>query len=569
MKFLKPFLKVLFCFFLALTAQAAVNRENGNFHVSYTDMWLAENMEITRTFNSKNPKDGPLGPGWGWTYGTYLDVNSDGSVVVHEYHNGADTTFYPKKINKAQRDKSIEAIIAAMRNRGTTIRPKMKKLIVKSLKVDEYRHSMERLYGISGEIEAETELLAKTNGLQKLYRTEEGYVRKFTDGKQEFFKKVGKIGKLVAITNGTYKQTLVYDEKTGRLDLIKDTQGRQLKFEWYSGGKRIKSISSGKMVASYTYDGEKRLKTTKDPASNRFEYGYDSYHNMTSVKYLNKKINDSDRQLMEITYWPKTQFASSVTDRWGTRTKYHYGSDPKNKDNHYWTEVTRTVAGGRPVKSRYEYLFKLNERGSRYLHTTKITMNNITTKREYHPECALPLTIKRGNRTTSFKYDHLCLLIQKKSSAGEFIAMEYHPKCHKISKLKQGKDGKEWTEFSYKKNCQLRMAKNNKGDVVGLAYNSEGKISQMTNINEKEKEKTILSIQYTPLGKPSEISMAKGRSNSETLKKIGKLTVGYDDFGEVKRVDSKEGGQKTAPEITRVFRKLLALVRPARVDFNP
>lgn len=40
---------------------------------------------------------------------------------------------------------------------------------------------------------------------------------------------------------------------------------------------------------------------------------------------------------LKMKYEPKTFFISEITDRNGETVKYKYGSNPKNADNHYWT----------------------------------------------------------------------------------------------------------------------------------------------------------------------------------------------------------------------------------------
>jgi hypothetical protein len=51
------------------------------------------------------------------------------------------------------------------------------------------------------------------------------------------------------------------------------------------------------------------------------------------------------------------------------------------------------------------------------------------------------------------------------------------------------------------------------------------------------------------------------------LEKIGKINVAYDNYGEIKKVDS-EAGPKMALQVTQAFQNLLNIVKPAGVNLN-
>jgi hypothetical protein len=75
---------------------------------------------------------------------------------------------------------------------------------------------------------------------------------------------------------------------------------------------------------------------------------------------------------------------------------------------------------------------------------------------------------------------------------------------------------------------------------------------------DKNTSKTrVLEIKYNALGKPVEIKM----------KNTGKINVAYDNYGEIKKVESKQG-HKMALQVTQAFQSLLAIVKPAGVNLN-
>lgn len=73
----------------------------------------------------------------------------------------------------------------------------------------------------------------------------------------------------------------------------------------------------------------------------------------------------------------------------------------------------------------------------------------------------------------------------------------------------------------------------------------------------KTGKKRILSFKYNALGKPVEIEM----------KNVGKINVAYDNYGEIKKVESKQG-HKMALQVTQAFQSLLSIVKPAGVNLN-
>jgi predicted RecB family endonuclease len=79
----------------------------------------------------------------------------------------------------------------------------------------------------------------------------------------------------------------------------------------------------------------------------------------------------------------------------------------------------------------------------------------------------------------------------------------------------------------------------------------------MVDNDSKTNEKRTLSFIYNALGKPVEISMDN----------VGKINVDYDNYGEIKKVESK-AGHKMALQVTQAFQNLLSIVKPAGVNLQ-
>jgi YD repeat-containing protein len=529
---------------IALPTQAGVNLKNGNFYISYLDIKVpggGNDLSITRTYNSKSTANGWFGFGWGNEYETYLSVEADGSVVIHENGSGAQTRFVPKKaVDPVAASKRI---LEAMRKKSKVPAKTAEKLVQKLAKDAELRQIYARRYGVKTKIPKGSILYSNTRGLQEVKKMSKGFVRKYSDGKKDFFNEDGQLSK-ISHKNG-YAVNLNYKKRS--LASIKDSAGKQLYFKWYPDGKVKKIWSAGDKAATYTYEGKDLVKS-KDVAGNLYIYEYDANHNMTAVKYSNGKS-------MKMSYEPKTYFVSSITDVDGQTTKYKYESNPKNPYKHYWTTVSKKSPTGKTIDNRYEYEIKNKPDGEQYTYRIMTKINGVKTETIYSECCGLPLKISRGKHVTNFEYNKDGLLTKKYSSKGESVELEYHKKHKKITKVR---DNRGWTKFEYSKSGDLVKALNDKGKIVRLDYNLEGRIRKMVDYNKRTKKERQLTFKYNPQGKPIEISMSN----------VGKIQVQYDNYGEIKNVSSKGGGRKMALQVTQAFQSLLAIVKPAGVNLS-
>ena len=253
-------------------------------------------------------------------------------------------------------------------------------------------------------------------------------------------------------------------------------------------------------------------------------------------------------------YDQKTSFISKITDRNGDTTAYEYGAADKNPRDHYWTLVTKKGFNNKKVTNRYEYEIKTKPDGQRYTYRILTVISGVKTETIYSACCGLPVKIARGKHVTNFEYNDKGLLTKKSSTKGEYVKIDYDPKLNKISKVVNNSG---WTSFTYDKKGNLTKAVNSNGKAVLLIYNSKGKIQKMVDRNTKTKEKRVLAFKYSSLGKPVEIEMEK----------VGKIQVAYDNYGEIKSVESK-AGHKMALQVTQAFQNLLAIVKPAGVNLN-
>lgn len=540
------FIAILFLI-TAFSAFGGVNLKNGNFYISYTDVVIpggGKPLKITRTYNSKATEIGWFGFGWGSDFETFLKVSADGSVVVHENGAGALTRFTPKSSVNA--NEAAEKIVKIMRKKSAMGAKNATKLVKKLAKNAELRHAYARQFGVEAKIADGTVLFSNERGLQKLIKIKDGYVRKYADGKTENFNKSGKLAEIKYKTGYTVELLPKNRPSDKELKSIKDNGGKQIYFEWYATG-RVKHIYASKDNKAFYEFKENDLDKTKDLVGNKYDYDYDTNHNLIKVNYV-------DGRSTVIDYEPKTQFVSRVLKKTGEETKYKYGSDEKNPDMHYWTTVTKKGLNGKPVSNYYEYEIRVKPDGEQYTYRIVTKINGLKTETIYSECCGLPLKIARGDKVTNFEYNEDGLLTKKTSSTGENIELAYNSRCKKIAKVLKSK---KWTNFDYDNKCNLQKAVNSNGKAVFLVYDRKNRITKMVDRNNKTQKQKVLAFKYNAMGKPVEIQMEK----------IGKINVMYDNYGSIKKVESKQG-QKMALQVTRAFQNLLSIVKPAGVNLN-
>lgn len=541
MKFLNGISLALVTMLMASFAHGGVNLKNGNFYISYTDIVVpggGKKLEITRTYNSKSTEVGWFGFGWGSEFETRLEQSADGSVIIHEHGSGAKTRFTPKT--------PIDGVVAStkivneMKKKTALSEKAASELIAKLAANAELRHTYAINFGVQASVAPGSVLYSNDRGPQELKVTKEGFSRSHSDGRVDVFNSEGQLVKIH--DKSGYFVGLTYKE--GNLDSIKDSQAKQIFFSWYPDGLVKEIWSAGDKKTLYKYQ-DSDLVYTKDVGDNVYEFGYDKSHNLSEIRY-------SDKTKLKVSYDNKTFFVTEVTERNGEATKYQYGANQQKPDDHYWTIVTKPGFDGKPISNRYEYEIKAKTDGSRYTYRILTEINGIKTETIYGDN-SLPIKIARGNHVTNFEYNAQGLLTKKSSTKGDFVNIEYDEKINKISKVVNNEGT---TTFEYDAKGNLIKAANNQGKTVFLIYDSKGKISKMVD-QESANQKRVLGFKYNALGKPVEIEMEK----------VGKINVAYDNYGEIKKVESS-AGHKMALQVTQAFQNLLTIVKPAGVNLN-
>ena len=112
-------LVLLFSFLPLNTSFAGVNLENGNFYITYTDLYVSDDLSTVRTYNSKCVRNGIFGFGWGTDLETKLSVLGDYSLRIRENGCGKRVFYHlPGQEREKLARSSAEKIVNAWLKSG-------------------------------------------------------------------------------------------------------------------------------------------------------------------------------------------------------------------------------------------------------------------------------------------------------------------------------------------------------------------------------------------------------------------------------------------------------------------
>lgn len=543
---------------LAASAQASVSLKNGNFFISYTDIFYPGGFEpkIERSYNSKTAYKGNFGYGWGTEYEVYLTVSADGSVVVHEYGGGAENRFTPDRMNPKEVENAVKQIADAARASGKFGTPEQLARYRQQLASDaSYRNEQWETFVLAGKVKKReltvgTQLKSNKFSYQVLTRTADGYTRTFDNGKLEQFDNAGRLRK-VTDKNGNFL-AFQYGED-GRLAKIQDNFNRKMFFTFENG--LVKTIEGeNKKKASYDYNAKGELLASTDVDGNKYKYSYDGNdrHNLTQIAY-------TDGTTQNIAYYGKDKYENvlSVKSRENVTTEYTYDYGVGAKKGQFKVGVKVSDKDKKLIsQSSYEYEMKNKADGEEWTYRMVATVDGERTETTYNECCGLPLLIKQGGQETAFEYNAKGM-VTKKTTPFEVTELSYDPKANKVAKVmrypKGSKAKAKSSEFTYDAKGNLSFAKNSEGKGVKLVYDGQGRILSMLDQNRRR-----IDFKYDQNSKPIEISDPA----------LGSIKVNYTNSGELKDVEPGAAGRKVALQVTSAFQNLLEIIRPAGVNLG-
>ncbi|WP_155931169.1 DUF6531 domain-containing protein [Methylomonas sp. 11b] len=375
--------------FFSSKAIGGVNDKNGNFYITYTDFYINDLLEVSRTYNSKSVTVGLFGFGWGSSFETRLFVDPSGLPVIYQNGQGAVSYFKPIKSDEKyekQLNYSLEKMQKLLvdekldNNKDNNVLKNAHEDIKEKLKDAEFRTSewdrlvrQNKVKPIDVALGTEFTYTCTCNfKAQHLIRTIDGY-RYTSEGKTDIFDNEGR---LVSLADNSGKALNIERDQSdnGRIRGI-HLDSDSIYFFYNDQGfiDRLFNPKSGK-ITIYSYR-DKNLILSNDLGANIYQYLYDARHNMTQIVYI-------DQSKMSIGY-DKNSLATEVIDRDGTKTSYYYGTMNGSPELNYFTEIVRLSPKtyGYPSKERREYHLKITDSGTQVNNEIVTVSDNI--KRVY------------------------------------------------------------------------------------------------------------------------------------------------------------------------------------------
>ncbi len=575
---MKKLLLLFYCALIApLSLLAEVDLKTGDFHTNFKDINYEslKGIILERSYNSASVTTGLFGYGWTTPFETKVYAIGDGNLLIKEVgstcqtciENGSGNSsifikekgffelfFIPAQQDQVKIDQSIAQIIqllikdGQLENTPVELAKKRKELAGSMSKRAAYWVTyLEKGWLTPITLTAGNKWYSTNGELQNIEFKDHLFIRNYNNKSKESFNDKG-----ILLNKFDEKGKLTYEISyvNGKISEVKDGVGHVFKFFLNEKGL-VTAIQTKADKVSFEYSAKNALIKSTDVEKKVRKYLYDERNTMTSIEFEKEKL------LVE--YDPRTNRVIKVTEydegEVQDYKKYDYNKilkDDGSVDPYRFITLTKTLGyDGKEIENSNEYELK-EILGRPYTYKTIVIKNGIKTETVF-TECGCgPLSITRGYRFATFKYDGKSRMIEKEG-ADYILKATYNDDFNKITKIERKEKGSgetEVTNFVYTANGDVTRV-TSKTITIELLYNEKNLISKMVGAE------GILTFVYNDIGKPIEINMANE----------GSITVKYDEKGEIEKVESSQGS-KMALKVTQAFQNLLTVVKPAGFNYN-
>ncbi len=522
-----------------------VTLSNGNLNVEFTDVTARGGlvMQIDRVYNSKAEFSGIFGSRWSFQYEEYLQIEDDGSIVVHEYGGGAANRFAPVTAKPRSIGAICDELTAAAEKLGQFSSLKEKEEY-RAWVVDHHETEFARFWRLglvkTPYLGVGQEFRSRRFGNEELSSVPEGYQRSTEGGRFEEFNLKGK---LVRVWDANHNYIALHYDAKGELATMEDGVGHRFVFTFNDAG-RVVSIASGSAVARYAYDGSSLASSTSvDGHTYRYHYDADYPYYLTGVHY-------ADGTDLKVAYTPLVDYATvkEVIERDGTIVSYQY--DRSVNDRYAVTATTKSTDGKVTVK-KSEYYYQHTASGDTYLSRMVESLDGAVTDTTYNPDYQ-PLSITKNGVTTNFSYDdagHLTL----RQSATQTFNLTYDPvvgKPNSVTTISAGK--KTVVSFTYDAKGNVVEATDPDGHVATVTYDDNGRVATVT-------EKTVGTMRLV---------WSDSRLTQVVVDGVGTLNVIYKANGDFEK-ETSDGGDPVTRKIDSMYSRMMQMLKPPDVTKTP
>jgi YD repeat-containing protein len=426
---------------LAVPAQAGVPflvTRYGDFNLDFTDLQESGGllMGITRVYNSfDDSRTGIFGTGWGSRAEDNLQVEDDGSIVIHEFGGGANNKFDPTTSTLRPQTDIIDEIEQAAEQTGQfgseTDRQSYRQWLNSSdTNEEEAWETFVNLGLLKPQEPAVGETFFSSRfATEFVTREPEGYQRSSTLNARTYFEGFDLSGRLTRFWDANYDYIALTYGPDGHLRESTDNEGNRFNITVRTDGLVGRISDSQGHVVRYDYktsvlnnsDLYADLKSV-DVNGKVTRYDYDSDHRIIAIHY-------PDRTTLQVGY-DRTGSANRVKDTDGTVNTYSYATAQNPTSTvHTFETITRNPSGATHRK-KYQYFYDaagVNE--NRETETDDgVVASDTTYDSNFH---ALSVTTATG--VTSYAYDSLSRMVRKQLPTGTVYSWAYDPATGRVA----------------------------------------------------------------------------------------------------------------------------------------
>jgi len=509
---------------------------------------------ITLTYDSLDPRIGPLGAAWSHSYDIGLVQNSDGSVTLRE---GNTRSFYDLINGVFVSEAGDYSNLVKTADNTYTLT---------------YSDGVKKKFNAAGRITATSDL--NGNSLAYVYDT---------------------AGNLASITDGASRTTTFSYDANNRLITVTDPAGKNYTFT-YSGTFLTTVTWPDTSSWHYTYDAKGFMLSKTDPLGKLTTYTYDSTHRVLtgtnsagtkSVAYptaittvKSSAMTEDDGGVWNYTYDSHNGFLTQKTDPLGKSTTYTYDANrnltKETAPDGSFTSYTYDAAGnrltmtdalgntttyaynslgqvtgttdplGRTTTSTYDNKGRLTQSvdpvGAKtgYVYDTKGNLTGITNALNQTSIFTYDLA---GNQTsssdpsgatTSFTYDAMGNMLTQTDPLGKVTTFEYDGRYRPV---KVTDPLGNVTSYAYDVKGNKTSQTDANGNVTHYEYDDQGHL-----VKAADALGNATTYSYIATGCPScgggsdkmtSLSDAKGQTTSYQYDLLGRLTQETDPLGKI------------------------------------
>jgi len=488
-------------------------------------------MGVYRTYNSGDTYlMGRFGDAWITGSESYIVVQADGSIVIHEFGGGASNLFKPTSLGRRSATDILDEIIRAAQMTGRFGSDADRASYESWLQKDgNEENEWERYVGL-GLIKPLDIPIGQTFFSSQFYteyltRVPEGYQRERRFPGGVYFQAFNEARKTNRWWDANGDFIAIDLTKDGNWAGSSDNWGDRFTFSTTANGL-VSGISGSQHIVRYNYqdvaapyNGSDLMSVDIDGKVTR--YGYDAKNLLIAIWY-------ADNTTMHITYDDLGRVAS-VKDADGTVTSYRYTMCATPASTQCAFEKDTRAPNGQTHSDVTAFSYDVGGHKDKDVETN----DGAVIKTTAYDDKGHIASVTTPQGTTEFGYDYLDRVNFKRLPSGTTFAWQYDLVSRSVSIVtRTTKDGVVVEHFQYDPKGNLVRAYDNDGHDFAIDHDPHGRVASVGGGG--------VSLDFI-------FSDARATSpDSVTLDGVGSVSLSYDASGAVAKAQSAGGAAVVA-----------------------